>query len=140
MASTTALLQMVAARFRTGGDYLPGGFRWAQFYLPGTVKLEILQPLEPDDTDNFLVRFLAARGEGVHHMTFKVTDIDAAVTRAHSLGFDLVGVDTSSDVWKEAFVHPRSAHGVVIQLAQWQDGEVPPDRSFGGVIGGLYST
>ena len=138
LAAMSSMLDLVGATFRNGGDYLAGGFRWAQFHLPGTMKLELLAPLDPGDGGHFLVRFLAARGEGVHHMTFKVSDIEAAVARARELGFDVVGVDTSSDFWKEAFVHPKSAHGVVVQLAQWEDGEPPPERTFQGVIDGLY--
>lgn len=138
LAATTALLQLIGAEFRSGGDYVAGGFRWAQFFLPGSVKLELLQPLNPKDPEHFLVRFLASRGEGVHHLTFKVTDLGAAVTSARSLGFEVVGVDTSSDYWKEAFVHPRSAHGALIQLAQWEDEDPPPERTFRGVIDGRY--
>ncbi|MDH3730873.1 MAG: VOC family protein [Acidimicrobiia bacterium] len=138
LADTTALLELVGAEFRDGGDYLAGGFRWSQFSLPGSMKLELLQPLDPLDDQHFLVRFLASRGEGVHHMTFKVTDIDAAVARARTLGFEVVGVDTSSATWKEAFVHPKSAHGVVVQLAQWEDGKPTSGRSFQGVVDGLY--
>lgn len=138
LADTTALLELVGATFRSGGDFLAGGFRWSQFDLPGSMKMELLQPLDPSDDQHFLVRFLASRGEGVHHVTFKVTDIDAAVARARSLGFEVVGVNTSSDSWKEAFVHPKSAHGVVVQMAQWEDGDPPDDRSFQGVIDGLY--
>jgi methylmalonyl-CoA/ethylmalonyl-CoA epimerase len=138
MAATTALLELVGAEFRNGGDHVGGGFRWAQFHLPGSVKLELLQPLNPNEPNHFLVRFLASRGEGVHHITFKVSDIEAAVARARSLGFEVVGVDISSDSWKEAFVHPRSAHGVLIQLAQWQDEDPPPERTLRGVTAGLY--
>lgn len=138
IAAATALLELVGAEFRDGGDNERGGFRWAQFRLPGSVKLELLQPLDPGDRQHFLVRFLASRGEGVHHLTFKVADLAAAVSRARSLGFEVVGVDISSGSWKEAFVHPRSAHGVLIQLAQWEDGDPPSGRSFRGVIDGLY--
>ena len=132
-----SLLELIGGQFRSGGDYLAGGFRWAQFLLPGSAKLELLQPLDPSDESHFLVRFLAARGEGVHHLTFKVTDIHAAIAKATDLGFDVVGVNTDG-WWKEAFVHPKSAHGVVVQLAQWEDGDPPPERTLAGVLDGSY--
>ena len=137
ISATTPLLDLVGARFRNGGDFVAGGFRWAQFSLPGTMKLELLQPMDPSDDVHFLVRFLKSRGEGVHHLTFKVHDIDAAVNKARELSFEVVGVNTDG-WWKEAFVHPKSAHGVVVQLAQWEDGDPSPDRTLAGVVAGSY--
>jgi len=57
----------------------------------------------------------------MHHLTFKVSDIGRAVARARELGFTVVGFDDSEEDWKEAFVHPASAHGVLIQLAEFPD-------------------
>ena len=137
MTAALPFLELLGARFRNGGDFAAGGFRWAQFWLPGTMKLELLQPMDPSDEAHFLVRFLESRGEGVHHLTFKVRDIDTAIARAIDLGFEVVGVNTDG-WWKEAFVHPKSAHGVVVQLAQWEDGDPPPERTLAGVMAGSY--
>jgi len=71
------------------------------------------------------VRFLATNGEGIHHLTLKVTDIEEAITRASALELDVVGIDLSNDGWKEAFVHPKSASGVLVQLAEWTDRPAP---------------
>ena len=109
-----------------GGEYFDGGtnpredFRWAQYDLPGSGRLELIAPLSPDP-DHFIRRFLTERGEGLHHLTFKVYDINEAVERATEMGFTVTGFDDRLDDWKEAFLHPRSSHGVLIQLAEFPD-------------------
>jgi 4-hydroxyphenylpyruvate dioxygenase-like putative hemolysin len=52
-----------------------GAFRWASWTYAGGGRIEIL---EPTGADGFLHRFLAAHGPGVHHVTFKVPDLDAS--------------------------------------------------------------
>jgi methylmalonyl-CoA epimerase len=102
-----------------GGEYLMGGdapdaWRWVQFRWPGGGKVELLEP----KGDGFLSRFLDRRGEGLHHMTFKTDDIEAAIAQVEAQGYELVDVDVSSPRWKEAFLRPRGAHGTLIQVAQ----------------------
>ena len=63
----------------------------------------------------FLERFLAARGAGPHHFNFVVDDIGEALARIRALGIEPVGVNLANPYWKEAFLHPRVAHGIVIQ-------------------------
>ena len=79
----------------------------------------------------FLERFLASRGAGPRHFNFIVSDIEATLARIRALGLEPVGVNLSNPYWKEAFLHPRSAHGIVIQVAQ-QAGSlrVAPPRNF----------
>jgi methylmalonyl-CoA/ethylmalonyl-CoA epimerase len=109
-----------------GGTHIGGGlsfardFRWIQFDLPGQGRLEMISPVI-EDPDNFLNRYLEEHGEGLHHLTFKVNDIHMAVARARELGFTVVGFNVEEEDWKEAFVHPASAHGVLIQLAEFPD-------------------
>ncbi len=109
-----------------GGTHIGGGlsfardFRWIQFDLPGQGRLEMISPVI-DDRENFLNRYLDEHGEGLHHLTFKVHDIHKAVARAEELGFTVVGFNVEEEDWKEAFVHPASAHGVLIQLAEFPD-------------------
>jgi len=121
LASATRLMTALGAKFLDGGDETAKGFRWAQFTLPGEGKIELITPLRAEDPDNFLVRFLAERGEGMHHVTLKVADLHAAVVTMEAAGYSVVGVDDRHEAWKEAFVHPRSAHGLLVQIAQWDD-------------------
>ncbi len=118
------IVDLLQGRFRSGG-ISRRRFCWAQFHLPGAGKLELLQPIDVRDDNHFLVRFLRRRGPGVHHLTFKVGDVAAATERAVQLGYDVWGLDTSRDRWKEAFVHPRSAHGLLIQFAEFADRPIP---------------
>jgi len=115
------LVALLAGQFRDGGNDASGAFRWVQFDLPGSGKLEMIEPLDTSDSANFLVRFLKANGEGIHHVTLKVTDIELAVERAVGLGLRVVGSDFTNEDWKEAFIHPKSASGVLVQIAEWTD-------------------
>jgi len=91
------------------------GFNWGCWLFAGGGRVEVL---EPSGADGFLHRFLAQRGPGVHHVTFKVPSLDDACRRAEGLGYEVVGRDESRPGWKEAFLHPRRALGIVVQLAE----------------------
>jgi hypothetical protein len=65
-----------------------------------------------------LHRFIEARGPGVHHVTFIVPDLKEAIERARAHGKNVVGVFESNPSWKEAFLHPKSAMGIVVQFAE----------------------
>jgi methylmalonyl-CoA/ethylmalonyl-CoA epimerase len=108
-----------------GGTWVYGndsaGFWWGQLGYAAGPKVELLTPTGgPDAT--FLERFLADHGAGPHHFNFIVSDIEATLGRIRALGIEPVGINLDNPHWKEAFLHPRSAHGIVIQVAQ-QDGE-----------------
>ena len=92
-----------------------GAFRWATWTFAADAAIEILEPM---GADGFLHRFLAAHGRGVHHVTFRVPDLAEACRRAEAAGYDIVGRDESDRSWKEAFLHPKQALGIVVQLAE----------------------
>ncbi len=104
-----------------GGTWVYGGdspgYWWGQLHFSAGPKIELLTPTADDD-GAFLERFLASRGPGPHHFTFLVADLSQTLTDVRASGIEPVGLDLSDDVWKEAFLHPRDAHGIVIQLAQ----------------------
>jgi methylmalonyl-CoA/ethylmalonyl-CoA epimerase len=81
------------------------------------MNVEVLEPW-PAAGDGFLRRFVARHGIAFHHLTFKVADLSAAIAAAQDHGLHPTGTDASDPVWKEAFIHPREAHGVLIQLAE----------------------
>jgi methylmalonyl-CoA/ethylmalonyl-CoA epimerase len=74
--------------------------------------------IEPTGADGFLHRFLAARGPGPHHVTFEVPSLADAVARAEAAGYRVVGRDESDDDWRVAYLHPKEALGLVVQLGQ----------------------
>lgn len=104
----------LGGRFLFGGDNDHQGIRVAQFALPGGMKIELISPLRDDAP---VARFLERRGEGVHHLTLLVEDVEVAVARLTGLDYEVVDVDLGSTYWREAFVRPRSAFGTLLQLA-----------------------
>lgn len=104
-----------------GGD--SPGYWWGQLKFAGGPMIELLTPAGGPDA-GFLERFLSRSGAGPHHLNFHVPDIEATLARVRDAGIEPVGVDLSHDRWKEAFLHPKTAHGIVIQVAQ-QSGPGP---------------
>jgi methylmalonyl-CoA/ethylmalonyl-CoA epimerase len=98
-----------------GGD--SPGYWWGQLEFAAGPKIELLTPTG-GPAAAFLERFLTSRGAGPHHFNFLVTDIEAALARARAAGIEPIGVNLANPGWREAFLHPRSAHGIVIQVAQ----------------------
>ncbi len=121
------LTDVLGARYCDGGDETAAGFRWLQFQLPHG-KIEVIEPLR---RDSFLSRFLDRRGPGLHHITFYVEDIERALEGLRQAGFEPVDVNLSHESWKEAFIHPRDAHGVLFQIAETAEpfGEPTPRRT-----------
>lgn len=103
-----------------GGGGTPG-FWSSQVQYANGMKVEVLEPYLSEQND-FLRRFLDHRGPGPHHLTFKVKDIATALDIAQVAGYRPVGVNLGDPYWKEAFLHPKDAPGVVVQLAQSDDG------------------
>jgi len=87
-----------------------------------------LEMLEPRGADGFLHRFLAQRGPGIHHVTFLVPSLREACDRAGGHGYTVVGYDDSDARWQEAFLHPKQALGIVVQLAASQPGSGDAER------------
>jgi len=108
------LVGELGGRFKDGGP--SGNFTGGQWTFADGEKLELIEPL--GEPGGFMHRFLAARGPGIHHVTFKVTDIVAAAERVRRFGYDVVGYNDDFPYWKELFVHPKQALGIVIQLAE----------------------
>jgi methylmalonyl-CoA/ethylmalonyl-CoA epimerase len=115
------LTEILGATFVDGGDEPHAGFRWLQFQFPGG-KVEVLEPL---DREGFLYRFLTRRGEGLHHVTLYVANLQDAIPKLEAAGYAPVDVNLAHAEWKEAFLHPRDTPGALIQLAQVPDPNAP---------------
>ena len=89
----------------------------AHFIRVGESALELL---EATSADSSIGRYLAKRGPGLHHVTLRVEDLSAALTELKARGVRLV--DESPRPGAEgalvAFIHPASAHGVLVELKQ----------------------
>jgi len=92
-----------------------GPYTWGTYRFEGGGSIEILEPL---GAPGFLHRFLAERGPGFHHVTFKVPSLADVCARAAAAGYNVVGRDESDPEWSEAFLHPKQALGIVVQFAQ----------------------
>lgn len=87
-------------------------------FLPvGDTHLELLESLSPDGP---IGRFLEKRGEGIHHLCFEVADIRAAMAACEKAGLTLIDKEPRAGAHGKwvAFVHPKSTHGVLIELSQ----------------------
>ncbi len=98
-------------------DSEEGGRTDVAFMPVGSSDVELV---EPKDTDSGLAKYLAKRGEGIHHICFQVDDIDAALARLKEHGAQLIDETprTNARGQRYAFIHPKSAHGVLIELYQ----------------------
>jgi methylmalonyl-CoA epimerase len=83
----------------------------------GESRLELL---EATGDDSAIARFIAKRGEGLHHVCLRVPDLPAAVARLKSDGVRLVSdeIKTGAGGHRYVFVHPSSAGGVLLELVE----------------------
>jgi methylmalonyl-CoA epimerase len=83
----------------------------------GGTLLELLEPTAPDTP---VGRFLASRRGGLHHLAFLVGDLEAALREAEARGLELIDRTPrdGSHGLRIAFLHPRSFHGVLVELCQ----------------------
>ena len=86
-------------------------------FLPvGESEIELLEPISGDSG---VARFLATRGEGLHHICLEVEDIDAALADLKAKGVRLINETAVAGAHgRVAFLHPKSTHGVMIELLE----------------------
>jgi methylmalonyl-CoA epimerase len=79
--------------------------------------VELLAPLHPDSP---IGRFLARRGPGIHHICYRVADLDAALEACRAAGYRLVdeAPRTGAGGRRIAFVHPKSTAGILLELTE----------------------
>jgi methylmalonyl-CoA/ethylmalonyl-CoA epimerase len=86
------------------------------FLSVGESKIELVMPTDPSTG---VARFLESRGEGFHHVCLEVADVDAELRRLAGAGIELI--DQAARKGAEgpvAFIHPRSCHGVLVELIE----------------------
>lgn len=87
------------------------------FVETGNARLELLAPFTADSE---IAGFLARRGEGIHHLCVRVADIESAVATLRERGARLIGegVQAGAHGTRVAFIHPKSTHGVLLELVE----------------------
>ncbi len=105
--------EILGARFLYGGDHPAAGYKLCELDLNG-FTIELLEPLGPNG--DFLRKFIEQRGEGMHHVTFNVPNSKEKAAELKAAGVRVVGETQWSADSFEAFISPRIAHGVLIQI------------------------
>jgi methylmalonyl-CoA/ethylmalonyl-CoA epimerase len=87
----------------------------------GDCHVELLRPLGPDTA---VGRFLAKRGQGLHHVAYRVDDIDATLARLKDEGVELIDAEPRTGIRQSrvAFVHPRATRGVLTEIVEPAEG------------------
>ena len=86
----------------------------------GETRLELL---EPTSEDSVIAKFIANRGEGLHHVSIRVPDLNAAVQKLRSAGTRLVSdeIKIGAGGHRYIFLHPSGTSGVLIELVEASD-------------------
>jgi methylmalonyl-CoA/ethylmalonyl-CoA epimerase len=97
-------------------DVVAAQTRTAFFPVPGT-RIELVHPL---DGQGPIARYLDQRGGGLHHLCFRTDDIEADMQRLRERGYKLLSETPQPGAHgtRVVFVHPKSADGVLIELAE----------------------
>ena len=96
-------------------EEVPGEQARIAFLPTGDSEIELVQPTTDDSG---LARYLEKRGPGMHHLCLEVDDIDGMLLQLKGKGIQLINEQpkTGSDGRRYAFVHPKSASGVMVEL------------------------
>jgi methylmalonyl-CoA epimerase len=83
----------------------------------GGTAIELLEPM---DENSPISKFLDKRGEGIHHICFKVDDIEAVLERLKKQGVRLIDESPRPGAYNSrvAFIHPKAMNGVLVELAE----------------------
>ena len=97
-------------------DVLSEGIK-TSFFKTGPNKIELL---EASNVDSPIAKFIEKKGEGIHHIAFEVDDIVAEIERLKTEGFTILNETPKkgADNKLVAFVHPKTANGVLVELCQ----------------------
>lgn len=101
-------------------EEVPGEQARIAFLPTGDSEIELVQPTTDDSG---LARYLEKRGPGMHHICLEVDDIDGMLAQLKKKGIQLINEEakTGSDGRRYAFVHPKSASGVMVELYELPD-------------------
>ncbi len=96
---------------------VPAEFAQIAFLPVGGTEVELVRPTTDDSG---LAKYLAKRGEGLHHLCLETDDIEAMLAQLKEKGIQLINESprTGADGKKYAFIHPKSTGGVLVELYQ----------------------
>jgi methylmalonyl-CoA epimerase len=105
-------------------------FSWSDLTI-GNFKIELIESARPG---SFVERFLARRGEGLHHLSLKIAGLAHHLERLEGDGIRIVDRHDEGGGHETAFLHPRSAFGTLIQFWHEDDPAVLAAPSWGGAV------
>ncbi|NND34807.1 MAG: methylmalonyl-CoA epimerase [Saprospiraceae bacterium] len=100
-----------------GDEEVPSQEVRVRFLQLDEMKIELL---EATSTDSPVARFISKRGEGLHHIAFRVKDIYQQMERLKSEGFELIQKSPIQGAFKKLifFIHPKSMGGTLVEICQ----------------------
>jgi methylmalonyl-CoA/ethylmalonyl-CoA epimerase len=83
----------------------------------GGVDVELLEPQDPASP---VAKFLAKRGPGIHHICYRVSDLDVTLQRCRSAGYQLIDATPRRGAGgrRIAFLHPKTTNGILLELTE----------------------
>jgi methylmalonyl-CoA/ethylmalonyl-CoA epimerase len=83
----------------------------------GPVDVELLEPIDPHSP---VAKFLAKRGPGIHHICYRVADLDATLQRCRAAGYSLIDETPRRGAGgrRIAFLHPKTTNGILLELTE----------------------
>ena len=83
----------------------------------GGVDVELLEPQDPTSP---VAKFLAKRGPGIHHICYRVSDLDATLQRCRTAGYQLIDAAPRRGAGgrRIAFLHPKTTNGILLELTE----------------------
>lgn len=87
------------------------------FFKVGESKIELLEASDPNSA---IAKFIAKKGQGIHHIAYEVENIHAEMKRLEALGFELLNKEPKrgADNKLVCFLHPKTSGGVLVELCQ----------------------
>ena len=120
LEASSKLFQALFGKHPDHAELVPDQKVKTAFFHVGQTAVELTAAT---DSDSPIARFIEKRGEGIHHLSFMVDNLEQELTRLKAQGFQLV--DEKPRVGAEghavAFLHPKSTNGVLIELCQRTD-------------------
>jgi methylmalonyl-CoA/ethylmalonyl-CoA epimerase len=119
--ASSALFQALFGKRPDHTEDLPEHKVKTAMFTVGASAIELTEALDPESP---IAKFIENRGEGIHHVSFVVDDIEAELARLKAAGFQLIDERPrpGADGHRVAFLHPKSTNGVLIEISQKEAG------------------
>jgi methylmalonyl-CoA/ethylmalonyl-CoA epimerase len=117
IAERTGVWTDVLGLLLAGSETIPEQKVTTAFFPVGESEVELLEPTAPDGP---IATYLEKRGEGVHHIAFRVENIDAALAELKAKGVRLIDEipRIGAGGARIAFLHPQATHGILVELCE----------------------